>query len=456
MFVEGRTSTAGPTGNYLVEIISDGPRHVAFLSEKGAPLGWSADGRFLAIARTVEPPFVVSVLDVSPDPLPVPVAVPPRSGRPTWSRTDGRYALVTSERPPESLVVVDATTTIEKVVELPVALETSATWSFDGRYVVLAGSEGLALIDTSGTELTLRLVHDDRSFEPLWSADSRYFVFEAYRTEGNRLLLFDTLTDTLELLVEADDVDGTSVRLSFAWAGNTSLIYRVGNHAFFLDLREPPLMPIPLAEFLDDALTGKVSPGNECYAYRGRCDATGEEGICVKTLPADPGNPSVLVQHSETSSKGFRLSWAGTGDQLLLLAPSEPWLVNVELDGGDLTSRFVTEGTDTKDVYEVVDRAPIWNPSGRANWIVYVATLETLSDARPRLWNRETGASYDAYTGGESADNFAWSPDGRYLLVRTDFFDVQEILDRELGRRFRLNALLPAPFTQTSPFCWQP
>jgi hypothetical protein len=184
---------------------------------------------------------------------------------------------------------------------------------------------------------------------------------------------------------------------------------------------------------------GIVSPGSKCYAFLGQCEAAGEPGVCVRTLPPDPRKPAILVLRSGTA-RWFPL-WAGTGDQLLLMGGRDPWLINVELDGGDYTTKLVTAGTSVHEV-----SAPSWNPGGYSDWVKYYATESSRLDRvfAPRLWHRETNDTY-AFPIGAGAMETAWSADGRYLVFdSSDRYFVQELIDGELGESWVLAEPVPA------------
>ncbi|HET9234837.1 MAG TPA: hypothetical protein VFP10_11910, partial [Candidatus Eisenbacteria bacterium] len=141
-------------------------------------------------------------------------------------------------------------------------------------------------------------------------------------------------------------------------------------------------------------------------------------------------------------------SWAGTGDQLLLHSDAAPWLINVALDGGKFTRRLVTDGTLTTGVDTVVG----WNPNGRSDWLAYIAGPSPTSERyeHPRLWHRPTGATHHVPLGDESPWRWAWSPDGRYLIVEAEpisgdgTYYVQEVRDGQLGSAWTIPDLAPS------------
>jgi hypothetical protein len=338
IYLPARLTEQSPEGRYLVELTPDGPRNVTLLSEEGGFRGWSFDGRFMAFTRAATSPYLVEVLDFSQGAPPVPVPVFPRSGDVTWSLSDERYALMYTEPSAglNRLAVVDATTNTENTLDVP-STDQTVSWSWEGRYIALFGAPGVALVDTIGPGLTYRSVHDENSGGLVWSPDSRYFAFRSFHTEGrtDRLYLFDTRSNALELLDEVAQGEGIS---DFSWAGNTWLIRAFSEGASFLDVAVTPHSPVMLAEYttVPTPYPGVVSPGSKCYAFLGQCEAAGEPGVCVRTLPPDPRKPAILVLRSGTA-RWFPF-WAGTGDQLLLMGGRDPWLINVELDGGDYTT----------------------------------------------------------------------------------------------------------------------
>jgi Tol biopolymer transport system component len=454
LYLEGRTSAQDPAGGYLVELTPDGPRMATRLSQEGGFRGWSADGRFLAFSRAGAPDLT-EVLDFSQGALPVPVAVPSRAGIVTWSHSGGRYAL---EIGMSELAIVDAPSATERVIELPDASYlTVESWSPDDRYVVLVGASGLVLVDTSGEAFELHTVYDDDASGAHFSPDGRYLAFESRRTvEADRsLYLFDTQSGVLELLAN----EFLGAQLFFAWAGNEALVVGINGQSFVLDVSQRPHPRVPLADHRDQLTQGSLSPGDKCFVYDGYCDAAGEVGICVKTLPPDPEKPAVLIQRAD--GKSWEKKWAGTGDQLLLRTDSNPWLINVELDAGELTRRVIIEGTDTRDVRYALG----WNPSGLANWIIYLTTplpAGRLPPYQPRLWNRETGESVDVPIDGGNVAATAWSSDDRYLVVKTDStsgngaYFVQEVRDGQLGNHWRVSDVVPGVESPLWPFYLQP
>jgi hypothetical protein len=461
IYLEARLSAQDPEGRYLVELTPNGPENVLYLSEQGAARGWSADGRFLAFVKS-GPPYFIELLDFSQGVLPVAVQVPPREGTLTWSHSDGRYALVTdaTSTDPSRLVIVEATTAAEKVTDLPAVNFRFGAWSWDDRHIVLVGDGGLALVDTSGAELELSVVYDMPASDARFSPDNRYVAFMSFRPrqpQRDRLLnVFDTQSGTLEVL----DDNEWYVGLSFVWAGNTGLIVTIDDdESLFFDVSAPD-SPVLLAAHRDEGGDGVVSPDGKCFVFDGYCEAAREVGICVKTLPPDPQKPGVLLQR--TDGNFWAKAWSGTGDQLLLESSAEPWLVNIELDGGDYTRRVIAEETVTSNV----DRVLGWNPSGSSNWIAYSASpspgTENVLFDHPRLWNHATGGTFDVPIGTGDMQGSVWSRDGRYLFVESgstlgnNVYYVQEVRDGELGGLWRLEEPIAAVGSTLWSFNLQP
>jgi hypothetical protein len=435
-------------GRFLVELTPNGPRNVTYLAETGGVRGWSHDGRFLAFTTT--DPYPPEILDFSGG-MPVPVAVTPRTGAIfQWSNSDSRYAFVPYKTVTDvtSVVVVDAATGIEQVVDVLANGLELATWSWNDHHVALAGDR-LWLIDTSGAELAALQIYDRDADDPQWSPNSRYLAFAAHLPppdEGTRrLYVYDTIAGTLDLVNE----DRWNVGLEFTWAGDSELIMGLEDEAFFLDLDAGSLTWLPFVTYGEDGGFGSVSPGGRCYVYDGYCEAAGEDGICIKTLPPDPQKPSVLIHRYDHESWTKR--WSGNGDQLLLASGAAPWLINVETNGGEfglgeLRRRLVTIGTNTSSVRSVIG----WNPNGRSDWITYSATPSRAGDvsAHPRLWNSENGRSFDVDV-GSALQGWAWSRDGRYLVIKSGpttadgMYHVQSVLDGELGDLWEVDLISP-------------
>jgi hypothetical protein len=240
------------------------------------------------------------------------------------------------------------------------------------------------------------------------------------------------------------------VDLSYQWGRDASLIVtRDRELTYFLDVSEQPVSPILFAEHRDLLGRGSVSPGGDCYAYEGYCEAADEVGICIKALPPDPQRPSVLIHPDNLNTWSWR--WAGTGNQLLLTSNAEPWLINVEATfGGEFTRYFVTEGTNVEDVGSVLG----WNPSGRSDWVGYRA-------GNPRLWHRLTRETFEVEI-GEPIVGTAWSRDGRWLVLESGStlgehaYYAQEIREGELGGIWRLSSPIPAEGSTLWPFYLQP
>jgi hypothetical protein len=229
--------------------------------------------------------------------------------------------------------------------------------------------------------------------------------------------------------------------------GDSSLVFEdITGLPLFVDVSPRYLDSVLLGQTGLKRANGSITTGGKCYVYDGFCGAALEDAICVTALPPDPLKPAVLIHRADGNT--WAKTSAGTGDQLLLRTDAEPWLINVELDGGELVRRFITDGTITDSVESV----PGWNPSGRADWLAYFADLGTgpsLND-RPRLWHRETVATFDLVSGDDHAERSAWSPDGRYLAFQVEnaafelAYHVQEVLDGRLGRSWRLDEIVPS------------
>jgi dipeptidyl aminopeptidase/acylaminoacyl peptidase len=340
------------------------------------------------------------------------------------------------------LAVVDATTTTEKTIDLPHEGQV-VSWSPDGRSIAQFGPWGVTLVDTSGPELALHTVLAGGSAGLVWSPDGRYIAFQAHHSEGrtDRLYLFDTQSMTLEMLDEVPSGSGIG---GFSWAGSSWLIRTFTERSVFLDVAATPRGPSVLAEHVGVPTSpGIASPGGKCFVFTGYCEAASENGVCVRTLPPDPQKPAVLVQR--IGENRWFPYWAGTGDQLLLMTGSEPLLVNVELDGGDYTSRIVTAGTGVTGV-----RAPSWNPSRHSDWIQYFASDGPDRIFKPRLWHRDRGDTYGFPIGDGVAQGTAWSTDSRYLVFEfgtasgSGVYFVQELIDSELGANWILEQPIPA------------
>jgi hypothetical protein len=456
IYLEAWRGTPESEGRYVLELAPNSLRVVSILSgPQGGFHGWSADGGFLAFSRA-SPDGVIELYGTSPY---GPVTVPPRSGTLTWSHSDGRYALKTNRTATtvSELVIVDATTRTERVIALPDTELSFQGWSPDDRYVALAGTGGLILVDTLGAELSLVTVRAGRVTDVYWSADGRYVSFELFDSvEGRRsLMAFDTRSAILEIL----DEDSVNIGLTHQWTGNTSLVMTIDeDETFYIDLGQRPHPRIPFASGHRGWGAGSVSPGAKCYAYFGRCEAARETGICVKTLPPDREKPSVLVHRA--SDGAWLKRFAGTGDQLLLESSYEPWLINVELDGGDFTRQLVTEGTMTNNVGNSFG----WNPNGRSDWIGYSLdpTQELTTRGHPRFWHRPTGQSFDVDTGAGPVEGWAWSRDGKYLFVKSadeqlvsDYY-LQEVRDGELGGIWRVQEIRPAEESRLRAVYLQP
>ena len=256
------------------------------------------------------------------------------------------------------------------------------------------------------------------------------------------LYVFDTRSGELQI---ADAVWSPS--LFYAWAGGTALVVeRLGGLSAYIDVGQRSLPSVLLAQHGTRRSNGSISPGSKCYVYEGFCEAAQEDGICVKTLPPDPLKPAVLIQRFDGND--WIKSWAGSGDQLLLHSEAEPWLVNVALDGKSFTRRFVAGAAVTTGVDIVFG----WSPSGGSDWLGYLASPSLGNEhyGHPRLWHRETGVSYDLSLGNDDALGWAWSPDGRYLIVEGEpvsgngAFYVQEVFAGGLGKSWRMEDLVPA------------
>jgi hypothetical protein len=154
------------------------------------------------------------------------------------------------------------------------------------------------------------------------------------------------------------------------------------------------------------------------------------------------------------------MRFAGTGDQLLLESNHEPWLIQIELDGGAFTRRFVTEGTDTTSVVTSLG----WNPNGHADWITYTTSPTDWHPfyTHPRFWNRLTGQSFDVDAGQGPITGWAWSRDGRFLFVasgndqRGSDYYLQEVREGELGGNWKVGEIGPAEESRIRLAYFQP
>ena len=193
----------------------------------------------------------------------------------------------------------------------------------------------------------------------------------------------------------------------------------------------------------------------------GNCQATGEAGLCIQTLPPDPAKPSVLVSRELAGD----MLWAGTGDHLIAVG-IDPFIVHVELGGGILNPDVVTEGIETGYIVG----SPLWNPNGRPDWFHYVASPGERDVMQTRLWHRETRQTFVLDVPNVPEMPPILSPDGRYLVVPSllpepepglsppsELF-VQEVLREDLGRRWSVDDLVAPtpPGTGASYQDWQP
>jgi WD40 repeat protein len=455
IFLKARSSAEARESSYLVELTPDGPKHLTFLDEGSEFWDWTPDGRFFVL-QDAERPHPYEVFDIS-EGFPVRVNVPLRSGFLKLSHGT-RYALDPdpSTAAPSQLFIVDVATATERAIDLPELHIDIESWSPDDRYLALAGSGGLFLVDTSGPALALSAIHDRHASDVRWSADGLYLAFQSLRSGKDdwMLYVYDIAAGQLEI---AEAVWRQS--RFYEWAGDALLVLEEpGGFTATIDVTRRPLESVILADSGSIDPNGAISPGNECYVYEGYCDAAEEEGICVIALPPNPLAPPVLIQRLDGNT--WSKAWAGTGDQLLLHSDAAPWLVNVALDGGEFTRRFVTDGPLTTDVDSVLG----WNPSGRSDWLAFFAEPSPTNDryAHPRLWHRPTNTTWGVALGEDNPWSSAWSPDGRYLIVEAapisgdGVYYVQEVFDDRLGRLWMIDGLVPSGASPLQTYYVQP
>ncbi|HEX6273078.1 MAG TPA: hypothetical protein VFZ53_08565 [Polyangiaceae bacterium] len=436
LFLRGRPNAEAEEGNYLIELTPEGPRGLTFLDDGSEFWDWSSDGRFFVLQGAVRP-YPYEVFDMAQG-TPVRVDVPSRSGFLELSH-GARYALDPdpSSALPSQLFIVDPRAATERAIELPERHLMIDSWSPNDRYLALADSGGLVLVDTAGPELALATIHDSHASDVRWSADGRYLAFQSVSSRGSigKLYVYDTEGRHLDLLQT-----GWRPTFFYGWAGNSMLVVQEGGGFIAtIDVTRRPLESVVLADAGRTELNAAISPGNQCLVYEGYCEAPDEEGICVVALPPNPLAPPVLIHRLDGNP--WSKTWAGTGDQLLVHFDATPWLINVALDGGDFTRQPVTDGS----VSTPVQTLPGWNPNGRSDWLAYFA-----SPNRARLWRRPTGMTFDVPLNGDYPSRWAWSADGRYFVVHgvpssgDGAYYVQEVFEGRTGRTWRISELLPS------------
>jgi Tol biopolymer transport system component len=450
--IDARDNADGPVGIYLVEITPDGAENLTRVAESNQSSyegTWSADGRYFAYPRSDGAGWTsVDVFEVSQGAPPVAVRVPHQPGVVHWSPTDARFYVLpdeTSDAPVLSLTDVASGT--ERFIQLSGPTHLHA-WSPDGRYIAISGDAGVALIDTSGTELVTVDVAGSGSGGANWSPGGRYLAFSSGGTANayGDLTYYDIETGGAEVV--------SSEASSSSWLSEGLLLWISRTRGYYLDLSREPLDPEALRG--EQLRPSRAVPGGKCAVYDGYCGRqVSEHGLCVRSFPPDSSQVPVRI-HDRGDFLGH---WSRNGDHLAISVPSSDGstLVHIPFDGSEFTREPINEPRHAQH-HEV-----LWNPSGQSNWFGYLdESLKTDRHTEQRLWHRETRQTFVVDVGGRSSRRSTWSPDGRYLAleVTTDLGDqepvlvLQEVLEDRLGSSFTLEGVISAVGYWEQP--WQP
>jgi hypothetical protein len=386
------------------------------------PLGqWSSDGAQFAftVRATRNEVGAVQLASVPADDGTGGAATPPTfmavassAGFDSWAPARPRLAVRTSEAAASVIKVFDATAPVTERAALHVGTSTvdHLYWSPDGRYLALSASDatGLSLWDLDAPMLTSSMV--DTSGRSLrWSSDGKRFAYVHVASSAELWsVAWDGSTPTKQQVSANVYTLGMRVNEPLWLDAERVFWQEAGGELFVTDLHGPAPVTTPLG--LQPAYYS-VSPGGVCIAYNGPCSDTGQPGVCVRKL--DPtGMP--LPAHVSNLPWGS-VVWSQTGDQLALASPPGTIVEALNLDGQAFAPQLVSLGREGQLVLANL----AWAPGAPARWLAYHAPGQRPTQKGLSLWSSAVKKSFALELGDLSAQGFAWSPDGRDLVLQS-------------------------------------
>jgi hypothetical protein len=193
------------------------------------------------------------------------------------------------------------------------------------------------------------------------------------------------------------------------WLDSDRIFWQeAGGELFISDLRAEPPVRTPLS--LQPPYYS-VSPGGLCIAYSGPCSTAGAQGVCVRKL--DPAGAPVAAHVSNLPWGG--VVWSQTGDQLALASPAGTVVEALNLDGQAFAPQLLALGREG----QLVRNNLAWAPGAPARWLAFQVPGERRLQQTLSLWSVTSKKAFSVELGDQSAQSFAWSPDGRDLVLQS-------------------------------------
>jgi Tol biopolymer transport system component len=412
-------------------------------ADDGAPR-WSPDGRWLAFwsgrGKTssiyLVPPFGGTAQKLVETNIPIVEKVLLALsclGAEPWS-PDGRELLFSRMTATGEIAIwqVELASGRQKQVTYPPrgSNDFSASWSFDGKWVVFARLQGgrgsLWLKPASGGEPRPLLDDEYDNGKPAWSADSRKVVFASDRAGQVGLWEIDVGSSRLQQLTASH---GHFVRGVFSTVGRDGrLMYNELNH-------QTDLYVMALKDDTEQRLTfhtryncaARFSPDGKRIVYHS--DRTGDHEIWLLDLETE-----VERQLTDNSASDIFPDWSPDGREIVFVSNREGsfhlWLMSAE--GGNLRCLTQEDIPLLTAAYASADLAPRWSPDGLA--IGYLAPSEKGSS----LWLVDPNGHIEGprLSGIRSFD---WYRDSRKIIctrASTDGTNSMEMcaIDLETGQ----------------------
>ncbi|MEY4514611.1 MAG: Eukaryotic translation initiation factor eIF2A [Pseudomonadota bacterium] len=380
------------------------------------PLGaWSSDGAQFAFTARADGSGAASVrlAGVASAGLPPTLVVAATSATfESWAPGLPRLAVRADTGNGLGLKVFDTTAPLRELAALPIDtgnLERTS-WSPDGRYLGLSqtGAPGLSFWDLNAASAPPTMVDTSGRYLS-WSPDGKRFVYLRSGASGELWAGGWNGTVVTKQLVSAHVSTPGARFIEPVWLGADRLFWReAGAELFVTDLRGETPVTTPLG--LQPPYFS-VSPGGVCIAYSGPCSASGAQGVCVRKL--DPTGSPVPAHVSNLPWGG--VVWSETGDQLALSSPAGTVVEALNLDAQPFAPQLLALGREGQFLRTTM----AWAPGVPARWLAFHVPGERRAQQTLSLWSVVSKKAVLVELGDQSAQSFAWSPDGRDLMLQS-------------------------------------
>jgi hypothetical protein len=109
------------------------------------------------------------------------------------------------------------------------------------------------------------------------------------------------------------------------------------------------------------------------------------------------------------------VAWSQTGDQLALSSPAGTVVEALNLDGQAFAPALLALGREG----QLVRNDMAWAPGAPARWLAFQVPGERRSQQTLSLWSVTSKKALPVELGDQSTQTFAWSPDGRDLVLQS-------------------------------------